>query len=129
MDALAIYAIIAGGIFAGLFLAWTLSTLAKWLTFFSILLTWYLTLPFVIYRRQLIGPLTRASVLLYVLYAVINAFLIFFKADSLTSAGRCVGEVALVNLIFPLSAIYLSNIADLLGISWCTSYKIYCATS
>lgn len=38
MDALAIYAIIAGVIFAGLFLAWTLSTLAKWSTFFSILL-------------------------------------------------------------------------------------------
>lgn len=129
MDALAIYAIVAGGIFTSLFLAWTLSTLAKWSTFFSILLTRHLTLPFIVHRHQLLGPWTRASVLLHILYAVINAFLIIFRAVSLTGAGRCAGELALVNLIFPLSAIHLSNVADLLGISWGTCRKVYYATS
>lgn len=128
MDALAIYAIIAGVIFAGLFLAWTLSTLAKWLTFFSILLARHLTLPFIVYRHRLLGPWTCASVLLYLSYAAINAFLVVFRVDSLTGAGCCVGELALVNLIYPLSAIYLSNVADLLGISWSTCRKIHCAT-
>ncbi|KAH2362573.1 hypothetical protein KXV98_004922 [Aspergillus fumigatus] len=128
MDALAIYAIVAGGIFAGLFLVRTLSTLSKWSTFFSIMLTRHLTLPFVVYRRQLVGPWTRASVLLHVSYAASNAFLVFFEADSLTGAGRRAGELALVNLIFPLSAIHLSNVADLLGISWRTSRKIHRAT-
>lgn len=129
MDALAIYAIVAGGIFAGLFLAQTLSTLAKWSTFFSILLTRHLTLPFIVHRHQLLGPWTRASVLLHVSYAAINTFLIIFRAVSLTSAGRHAEELALVNLIFPLSAIHLSNIADLLGISWGTCRKVHHATS
>lgn len=128
MDALAIYAIVAGGIFVGLFLARTLSTLAKWSTFFSILLTRHLTLPFVVHRHQLLGPWTRASVLLHVSYAAINAFLVVFRADSLTGAGRRAGELALVNLIFPLSAIHLSNVADLLGISWRTCRRIHRAT-
>jgi hypothetical protein len=128
MDALAIYAIVAGGIFAGLFLARTLSTLAKWSTFFSILLTRHLTLPFIVHRHQLLGPWTRASVLLHVSYAAINAFLVVFRAVSLTVAGRRAGELALVNLIFPLSAIHLSNVADLLGISWGTCRKIHRAT-
>ncbi|EAL91125.1 ferric reductase family protein [Aspergillus fumigatus Af293] len=128
MDALAIYAIVAGGIFAGLFLARTLSTLAKWSTFFSILLTRHLTLPFIVHRHQLLGPWTRASVLLHVSYAAINAFLVVFRAASLTGAGRRAGELALVNLIFPLSAIHLSNVADLLGISWGTCRKVHRAT-
>jgi hypothetical protein len=51
MDALAIYAIVTGSIFTSLFLAQILSTLAKWSTFFSILLTRHLTLPFIIYRH------------------------------------------------------------------------------
>jgi hypothetical protein len=128
MDALAIYAIVSGGIFAGLFLARTLSTLAKWSTFFSILLTRHLTLPFVVHRHQLLGPWTRASVLLHVSYVAINAFLVFFRQDSLPGAGRRAGELALVNLIFPLSATHLSNVADLLGISWRTCRKTHRAT-
>lgn len=128
MDALAIYAIVAGGIFAGLFLARTLSTLAKWSTFFSVLLARHLTLPFIVHRHRLLGPWTRASVLLLLSYAAINAFLVVFRADSLTGAGRRAGELALVNLIFPLSAIHLSNVADLLGISWSTCRKIHRAT-
>ncbi|PKX88862.1 NADPH oxidase family protein [Aspergillus novofumigatus IBT 16806] len=96
-DALTIYAIVAGSIFAGLFLAWTLSTLAKY-------------------------------VLLHLSYAAINAFLIIFRADSLTGTGRRAGELALVNLIFPLSAIHLSNVANLLGISWSTYRKIHHTT-
>lgn len=56
MDALAIYAITAGGILVGLFLTRTLSILAKWLNFFSALFSQHLTLPSVVHRHQLWGP-------------------------------------------------------------------------
>lgn len=101
MDALAIYAIAAGGIFVGFFLTRTLSILANWSNFFSVLLSRHLTLPFAVHRHQLLGPWTRASVFLHVLYAAINAFLVFFRMESWTGAGRRAGELALVNLIFP----------------------------
>ncbi|KAA8652089.1 ferric reductase family protein [Aspergillus tanneri] len=48
--------------------------------------------------------------------------------QSWTGAGRRAGELALVNLVFPLSAIHLSYLADLLGITWRTCCKIHRAT-
>lgn len=128
MNVLAIYAIAAGGIFVGLFLTRALSILINWTNLFSVLVSRHLTLPFVIHRHQLWGPWTRASVLLHVSYAAINVFLIFFRIESLTGAGRRAGELALINLIFPLSATHLSYLADLLGITWRICRRIHGAT-
>lgn len=128
MDSLAIYAIAAGGIFVGLFLTQTLSIFTSWKDLFCTLFSRYLTLPFVINRYRFWGPWTRASVFLHLSYAAINIFLIFFRIESLTGAGRRAGELALVNLIFPLSAIHLSYLADLLGIKWSTCCRIHRAT-
>ncbi|KAL4780128.1 hypothetical protein BJX76DRAFT_59413 [Aspergillus varians] len=128
MDVLAIYAIAAGGILVGLFLTRTLSILANWSKFFSVLISRHLTLPFLVHRHQLLGPWTRASVLLHTLYAATNVFLVVFRIESWTGAGRRAGQLALINLIFPLSTIHLSYLADLLGITWRTCRKIHRAT-
>lgn len=128
MDALAIYAIATGGIFAGLILTQILSIFINWTNLLSVLVSRYLALPFVVHRHRLWGPWSRASVLLHVSYAVINIFLIFFRIESLTGAGHRAGELALVNLIFPLSATHLSYLADLLGITWRTCCRIHRAT-
>lgn len=128
MDVLAIYAISAGGIFVGLYLTRTLSMLANWSNFFSVLLSRHLTLPFLVHRHQLLGPWTRASVFLHLLYAATNVFLVFFRMESWAGAGRRAGKLTLINLIFPLSTIHLSYLADLLGITWHTCRKIHRAT-
>lgn len=128
MDSLTIYAIVAGGIFVCLFLTRTLSTFTSWMDLFCIFLSRHLTLPFVIHRHRLGGSWTRASVFLHLSYAAINIFLVFFRIKSLTGAGRRAGELALVNLIFPLSAIHLSFLADLLGIRRSTCCRIHRAT-
>lgn len=128
MNALAIYAIAAGGIFAGLFMIRTLSILTSWTNLFSVLVSRHLTLPFVVHRNRLLGPWSRASVLLHALYAAINVFLVVFRIESFTGAGRRAGELALVNLIFPLSATHISFLADLLGITWGTCRRIHRAT-
>ncbi|RDH14180.1 cell surface metalloreductase [Aspergillus niger ATCC 13496] len=74
------------------------------------------------------GPWSRASVILHVIYAATNVFLILFRITSLTSAGRRAGELALINLIIPLSATHRSFLADLLGIKWNTYCGIHRAT-
>ncbi|RDH30835.1 hypothetical protein BDQ94DRAFT_161035 [Aspergillus welwitschiae] len=125
MNALTIYAIATGGIFAGLFLTRTLSILINWTTLFSVLISRHLTLPFVVHRHRLWGPWSRVGVLLHVSYAAINVFLVLFRMESLASTGRRAGDLALINLIFPLSATHLSNLADLLGITWRTCRRIH----
>ena len=64
---------------------------------------------------------------LHVSYAAIDVFLVF-RINSLTGAGRRAGELAIVNLIFPLSATHLNYLADVLGITWRTCRRIHCAT-
>ncbi|KAL2846614.1 hypothetical protein BJY01DRAFT_173064 [Aspergillus pseudoustus] len=125
MNAIEIYAITAGGIFATLFLTRTLCYLAKSSKFFSILVSRHLILPFMVDRHQLWGPWTRISVLLNVSYAAINLVLIFFRMKSWAGAGRQAGELALVNLIFLLSSTHLSYLADLVGITYRTCRRIH----
>lgn len=128
MDIVAIYAIAAGGIFVAFFVTRTFSSVAGWADFFRIFVSRHLTLPFVIQRHRLCGPWTRVGVLLHLIYAAINVFLVLFRINSLTGVGRRAGELALVNLVFPLSTIHLSYLADLLGIKWKTCRKVHRAT-
>ncbi|OJJ03116.1 hypothetical protein ASPVEDRAFT_62960 [Aspergillus versicolor CBS 583.65] len=128
MDPLVIYAITAGSIFTVLLLIRTISLLAGYGYLFSLIMSQHLTLLFVIYRHWFLGPWTRAGVFLHLLYTIINIFLLFFRIKLLTSAGRRAGELALVNLIFPLSTIHLAYLADLLSIKWNTCRKIHQAT-
>lgn len=97
MDALAIYTIAAGGIFAGLFLTQTFSILVNWTNFVSVLVSQHLTLSFVVHRHRLWDPWSRVSVLLHASYAAINVFLIF-RMEVLTVAGRRTGDPSLIQL-------------------------------
>lgn len=128
MDALAIYAITAGGILGSLFLGRTLWVIANRSTSFSVLYARHLSVPFIVHTHQFGGPWTRVGIFLHVSYAAINVFLVFFRKQSLADAGSRAGELALINLIFPLSTIHLSYLADLLGITWRTCCRIHRAT-
>lgn len=128
MEIPAFYAIATGGIFLALFLVQTRHILIHWTESFSVLLSRHLTLPVLIRRHRIIGPWSRASVLLHVSYIAVNIAMVFLRVASLEDSGRRAGELALINMIFPLSAAHLSFLAQLLGISWRTCRKIHRAT-
>lgn len=117
MNALNIYAIVAGGIFASFGVARAASSLTGWTKVLDVLFRQHLTLPFLLRRHRFFGPWSRGSVLLHLFYITVNFFLVFFRHNSLTAACHRAGALALINLIFLLSAIHLSFLADILGIT------------
>jgi hypothetical protein len=76
----------------------------------------HLTYPYLLDRHRLLGPWTRASVVLHFSYVAVNVFLISFRSTSVDDAGRRAGTLSLINLTFLLSALHLSYLADLLGV-------------
>lgn len=128
MEVPAIYAIAAGGIFLALFLIQIRHVLVDWTESFSVLLSGHLTLPVLVRRHRILGPWTRAGILVHVSYIAVNIALVFLRTESLVDSGRRAGELALINMIFPLSAAHLGFLAGLLGISWRTCRKIHRAT-
>ncbi|KAL4889156.1 hypothetical protein BDV59DRAFT_210473 [Aspergillus ambiguus] len=125
MQGLHIYAIVAAGILAGFLLTHALSSLTSWTNLISILVSRHLTLPLVVRRHRLWGPWSRASVLQNLSFIAVNVFLVLFPMGSLSNASYRAGELALINLIYPLSTIHLSHLADLLGITLRTCRKIH----
>lgn len=128
MNLSSIYAIAAGGCFLALFLIQTRTTMTTWAESISCLISRHLTLPALIHRHRIWGPWSRLNVLIYLAYIVVNTTVAFFHTHSIAQAGRRAGELALINLTFPLSATHLSCLADLLGITWRTCSKIHQAT-
>lgn len=128
MEIPAIYAIAAGGVFLAFLLIQTRQYLACWMESVSVLVSAHLTLPVFVRRHRFFGPWTRAGVLTHVSYIAINIALVFLHTESLIDSGRRASELALINMIFPLSAAHLGFLAGLLGISWRTGRKIHRAT-
>lgn len=54
---------------------------------------------------------------MYLSYVTVNIFLMFFKSLALKAAGNRAGTLSLINIVFLVASFYLSNIADLLGVS------------
>lgn len=120
-----IYAIVVGGILAGLLLTRAVSTLTSFTNQITILLFRHLTLPLIVGTHRYWGPWTRATALIHLSFVVVNVFLVFFRVKSLSSAGHRSGELALINLVFPLCTNHLSHLADLLGITLRTCRRIH----
>ena len=128
MEVPPIYAIALGGICLALFLIQTRYFLAHWTESISVFFSGYLVLPDLIRRHRILGPWSRAGVLLHLSYIAVNIALVFLHTESLVDSGRRASELALINNIFPLSAAHLSFLAGLLGISWRSCRKIHRAT-
>jgi hypothetical protein len=79
----------------------------------------YLMYPHVIRRHRLLGPWTRADIILQLIYLGINAFCLGFWVD-ITKAGLRAGTLSLINLIPLFLGQHMSFIADILGISLAT---------
>lgn len=111
------YAIAAGGVFVLLLIMKSVSAIQQFLRALAILVAKHLTYPFLVRRRRLLGPWSRADVLLQVTYLTINIFCLTFRVSSVKEVGARAGTLALINMAPLFFGFHLSFLADILGIS------------
>ena len=117
MDLITVYAIVAGGIFATLFLMRVASSLISLTSIIYVTASKHLTYPYLLNRHRILGPWTRANFLLYLVYGAVNVFCIAFRATSATGVGRRAGTLSLINVAFLFPTLHLGLLADILRIS------------
>ena len=113
-----LYAIAAGGIFAIIITLRFVLYVGRVITAYaSVFLLQHVQYPYFLNRHQFLGPWTRYSVALQVIYWIATFFCAFFRASNLADAGMRAGTLSLINMIPLYSGLHLSFIADLLGLS------------
>lgn len=117
MYILTTYAISVGSIFAILFVLRIISFFNPWTGLYASFISRHFTYPYLLGRHRLAGPWTRAGAFFHLLYITLNVFLTFFDRASVSDAGHRAGELAMINMIFLVSALHLSYLSDLLGIT------------
>jgi len=83
----------------------------------------HLTYPFIVRRHRLLGPWSRADVLLQLIYFTINMFCMTFRVTSVKEAGARAGTM--INMAPPFFGFHLSFLADILGISLSNYRRIH----
>lgn len=128
MEVINIYGIGTGGSFLCLVLLRVAPYLMSLTGSIFLLTSKHLTYPYILSRHRLLGPWTRADVLLYLSYGATNVFLVIFRVPSAAGAGHRAGNLALANIAFNFFALHLSFLADILGISLRSCRRIHQAT-
>ncbi|CAG8428393.1 unnamed protein product [Penicillium salamii] len=117
MEATYIYSIVIAGIFILIILVNCLRALAFLGSYLKLKLRCHLTYPYILRRHRLLDPWSRAMFYLQLAYTNTNLVVLLIKGLSIISIRDRGGNLALINLIFPLSALHLSYIADVLNLS------------
>jgi len=119
------YAIAAGGILVLMFLLQSIPFFQRIFSALAILTARHLTYPFIIRRHRLLGPWSRADVLLQLVYVAMNMLCMTFRVASVKEALGRAGTLAIINLTPSFFAFHLSFLADLLGISLSNIRRIH----
>jgi hypothetical protein len=77
----------------------------------------HLTYPYLLDRHLLIGPWTRASIIIQLTYLSANVVCICLQSSTFTEAGLHSASLALINLIPLLAGPHLGFLADAFGFS------------
>lgn len=85
----------------------------------------HLLYPYLIRRHRLLGPWTRAAVLVQCCFVLANAFCISFKVSSIRDASQRAARLALLNLVPAYGGTHLSFLADTCGVSLHTIQVIH----
>lgn len=113
MDVTQGYAIAAGGIFVLLLIVKNIPFFQQILSALAILMAKHLTFPLLVRRHRLLGPWSRAGVLLQLLYFAMNMLCMTFRVSSVKEAGARAGTLATTSFF----GFHMSFLPDLLGIS------------
>jgi hypothetical protein len=125
MDTSLVYAIVMGGSFLLLLLINGLPLIARLIRYLSPLVSKHLIYRYILHRHRLLGPWSRADVLVQLIYIAGNICCFDFWDTTISQVGLRAGTLAMINLI-PLFAVsHLSTLADLLGVTLSTFRQIH----
>jgi hypothetical protein len=132
MDLTQIYAIVIGGIFCVLLLLNSLPWIARFVRYLSPLISKHMFYRYILHRHRLVGPWSRAGVLLQLIYVAGNITCISLRVphfrpriSTLSQAGLRAGTLSIVNLIPLFAGPHLGSLADLLGVNLSTIRQIH----
>jgi hypothetical protein len=117
MDIIQIYAISAGGAFSIAAFVHLLPYISPFITYVSLGVSKHLTYPYLVDRHWILGPWTRAGVIVQLIYVAVNLFCAGFGASTIADAGLRAGTLAVVNMIPLFAAPHLAFASDLIGVS------------
>lgn len=136
MNPIQICAVAAGGTFSLLVLVHILPYLVPFCTRVSLFLSKHFTYPYILHRHQILGPWTRAGIVLQLAYLALNVFCIAvfdlswhgLKACTFAEAGDRAGTLAIVNTIPLYAGFHHAFAADVLGLPLKTIRAIHRTT-
>ena len=126
-----IYAVVIGGIFCALLLLNGLPWIAHSVRYLSPLISKHMFYRYSLRRHRLVGPWSRAGVLLQLIYVAGNITCISLgvspsrpQTSTMSQAGLRAGTLSIVNLIPLFAGPHLGSFADLLGVNLSTIRQI-----
>jgi hypothetical protein len=125
MDTSTIYAIVVGGSFCVLLLINGFPLFARLARHLAPLVSQHLVYRNVLDRHRLLGPWSRAGVMIQLIYLAGNACCLRFWDTTTSQAGIQAGTLAVINMTPLLAIPHLSTLADLLGLTLGTIRQIH----
>ncbi len=125
MEIAQIYAIVVGGVFLTLMILKGFPFIQRILQSVAIIISKYLTYPFIVRRHRLLGSWSPADVFLQLLYISLNVFCVTFRVASFNEAGDRAGTLSIINMAPLFFGLHLSFLANLLGLSLSSYRRIH----
>ncbi|KAI9774177.1 MAG: hypothetical protein M1839_001879 [Geoglossum umbratile] len=125
MDISQAYAIVIGGSFFLILLINSLPLIARLVRYLSPLISKHLIYRYILHRHWLLGPWSRAGVLVQLIYIAGNIFCFSFWVSTISQASLRAGTLSIINLIPLFAGPHLSALADLLGVTLSTFRQIH----
>ncbi|KFZ13859.1 hypothetical protein V501_03498 [Pseudogymnoascus sp. VKM F-4519 (FW-2642)] len=125
MDIIQGYAIAAGGAFSIAALVHLLPYILQVVTHVSFSISKHLTYRYVLRRHWILGPWTRAGVVVQLVYVAVNIFCASFRAPTIADVGLRAGTLAVVNMIPLFATPHLAFAADWIGMSLRTIHIVH----
>jgi hypothetical protein len=132
MNLIQVYAVVMGGIFSVLLLLNGWHRIARLGRYLSPPVLKHMVYRYVLHRHGLLGPWSRAGVLLQLIYIAGNITCFCLgasgvkpQASRLSEAGLRAGTLSVINLIPLFAGPYPDSLADLLGVTLSTVRQIH----
>lgn len=125
MDPTQIYAVAAGGAFSLFALVHFCPYIILFFTRVSVFISKHLTYSYLLHRHRILGPWTRAGIVIQLAYLAVNVFCVSvveiswngLRGSTVSDAGRRASTLAMVNMIPTFAGFHHAFLADQLGLS------------
>lgn len=125
MEITKVYAVALGGTFCMLLIISGLPLIVRCVRYLTPFVRTHLVYNNVLDRHRLLGPWSRAAVIIQLIYVLGNVSCLRLWDTTVSQAGLDAGTLAIINMV-PLFAIpQLSTVADLLNVSLSTARQLH----